>query len=48
MSELIIVLAVGIFASIAIPASQNYLIKGRVTEGLSLVSTVPVAMEDKS
>lgn len=45
--ELMIVIAiVGILASIAIPAYQDYLIRARVTEGLNLAAAAKLAVEE--
>jgi type IV pilus assembly protein PilA len=45
--ELMIVVAIiGILAAIAIPQYQNYTIKAKVTEGLSLASAAKVAVEE--
>lgn len=43
--ELMIVVAIiGILATLAIPACQDYLVKARVTEGLSLASTAQMTV----
>ncbi len=45
--ELMVTIAiVGILVSIAIPAYQNYIIKARVTEGLSLATTAKLAVAE--
>ena len=45
--ELMIVVAiVGVLAAISIPAYQNYTVKAKVTEGLSLASDAKIAVEE--
>src|SRR5580692_11496938 len=45
--ELMIVVAImGILAAVAIPAYQNYVIRGQVTEGLSLASGWKTAVSE--
>jgi prepilin-type N-terminal cleavage/methylation domain-containing protein len=45
--ELMIVVAIiGILAAVAIPAYQNYVIRGQVTEGLSLASGWKTAISE--
>ncbi len=46
--ELMIVVAiVGILAAIAIPAYQDYTVRAKVTEGLTLISPVKVAVDEQ-
>lgn len=45
--EIMIVIAIlGILASIAIPAYQNYTVKARVSEGLSLATSAKLAIAE--
>jgi type IV pilus assembly protein PilA len=43
---MIVVLIVGLLAAVALPAYQDYTIRGRVTEGLILASTAKTAVVD--
>ena len=43
---MIVVSIVGILAAIAIPAYQDYTVKAKVTEGLSLANSAKIVVED--
>src|SRR5690348_15438188 len=45
---MIIVAIIGILASIAIPAYQDYVVRARVTEGLSLASTAQTTIAENA